>query len=119
MKRDQFMYMTSQPKQHLWLFAKDLTEKYGHRKAIDLLLAFRRGIQEELSRYAAEIKIFDERQRRALWATEMILRWCKDYYMNWARRERIKSQPSLALKQQKLDGLAEGDWEKYVRKYSY
>lgn len=121
MNQTQFAAIAGWDEKQLWSVCEDLTRKHGHVSALNILMNMRRNMQVALSKYSKGKSTVDRIQKKALWVTEMIARWCGQYYKQWALRELIKGKPDLAKHEnkQKLKGLTNEAWERYIRKMSY
>lgn len=112
--------MTSWSKHHFWLFCNKLSKRYGAETALKELMKLRKDMQKALATYSKGKQTLDERQVRAIWMTEMLVRWCGDTYRKVAIRELLNKKPDLVHQPQKLKGLVNNEWEKYVkREYTY
>ncbi len=119
MTEDEFMDVVLWPRKKLWTVCSDITKKYGHIAALNILMKTRRNIQEGLSRYSKGKSKIDPIQAKAVWMTEMIMKWCGQYYKAWAMRQILKNKPELSTQPQKLKGMMHNAWEQYAKKYSY
>lgn len=119
MNESEFIDMVLWDKKKLWRVCNKITKKHGHVSALTILMKTRRNIQEALSKYSKGKAKIDWIQEKAVWMTEMIAKWCGQYYKGWAMKELIKNNSHLASQPQKLKGLTSKAWEEYLRKLSY
>lgn len=120
MNQQEFLNVTSWSKHHFWLFCNKVSKKYGAVEALKALMTLRKELQKAVSVYSRGKSETDARQVRAIWMTEMLMRWCGDTYRKVAMQEMLKTRPELVHKPQKLKGLINNEWECYVRnEYTY
>lgn len=119
MTQNEFIDMVLWNKQKLWEVCNDITSKHGHISALNILMKTRRNLQEQLAKYSKGKSQIDGIQKRAIWMTEMISKWCSQYYKQWATTQIIKNDPHMATQAQKVKGLAGSAWEQYLKKMSY
>lgn len=119
MRESDFLNYVAMDKKDFWKHCVNITKQYGHLASTNILLEFRRELQKGISNYSRKKDKMDGIQAKGLWMTEMILRWCRQYYLDWAKRSMIKNMPMLATNPQKLNGFVNNAWEQYVRKMSY
>ena len=116
--QNQFVRVCCWNKKQLRRFVTDRTIEKGHDAVIPYLLDFRKQMQMACATYA-KTHIFDLVQNNHLRYTELILKYCKEYFCHYTQKELIKSDHSLALKPKKVKSQTENLWELYVRKNSY
>lgn len=118
MTQDDFIKIASWSNPKLWKYCYRLTQKLGHQGAVDHLMKLRREMHMELAKYS-KTNSFDLVQQNAIIATEHMLRWCKNYFMQWATVEVVRKFPEKASNPNSVKYVTRQMWEDYVKRFQY
>lgn len=83
------------------------------------MLRLRYHLQKQLSVYSKKHSEFDGLQSNAIRNLELMMKWCKGYYLPFAAQEVIKNDHNMAMRPRKVKSIINGEWEKLVKRSSY
>ena len=112
-----FLYISSWNYEHMERYLMGWIKRYGLRGAMKLAMQFRYNLQKALAKYSKMNPNYDGKQENALMLIESIYRIMGRAYVVWARKEVVKAHPNLAKYPQKIKNLANGWWNRYVKKF--